>query len=207
MREEKSARSRLKAAEGRAAVGDGRARQGPVRRRLDEDNERLAFRATILRPFTDSDQAAVRELFIAINRALAPADMKETFERYIETALAAEIDRLAGFYSRERGNGFWVAHSGPLLIGTVGLERASPHAVELRRMYVRAEFRRRGIAQALLERVTAAPTASATPIPTSRRPPPARPSPASRGYILRRIWTWYRAGHRSDQPAFLGHWH
>jgi len=52
-------------------------------------------RATILRPFADSDQAAVRELFIAINRALAPADMKETFERYIETALAAEIDRLA----------------------------------------------------------------------------------------------------------------
>lgn len=72
--------------------------------------------------------------------------MTDTFEHYIETALAAEIDRLASFYSRERGNGFWVAHSGPLLVGTVGLERASPHAVELRR---------RGIAQALLERVTA----------------------------------------------------
>jgi len=108
-----------------------------------------------IRPVADSDHAAVRDLFIAINRALAPADMKETFERYIETALAAEIDRLDSFYNRERGNGFWVAHIGSLLVGTVGLERASPQAVELRRMYVRAEFRRRGIAQALLERVAA----------------------------------------------------
>jgi GNAT superfamily N-acetyltransferase len=80
--------------------------------------------------------------------------MKEIFERYIET-LTAEIDRLGSFYARERGNGFWVAHVGPLLVGTIGLERAWPQAVELRRMYVRAEFRRRGIAQALLERVTA----------------------------------------------------
>jgi GNAT superfamily N-acetyltransferase len=108
-----------------------------------------------IRPFAAFDHAAVRELFIAINRALAPEDMKEAFDRYIETALAAEIDRLESFYSRERGNGFWVAHIGRLLVGTVGLERSAPHAVELRRMYVRAEFRRRGIAQALLERVTA----------------------------------------------------
>jgi GNAT superfamily N-acetyltransferase len=108
-----------------------------------------------IRPLAKSGHATVRDLFIAINRALAPEDMKETFDRYIETALAAEIDRLASFYDRERGNGFWVAHIGPLLVGTVGLERAAPQAIELRRMYVRAEFRRRGIAQALLERVTA----------------------------------------------------
>jgi putative acetyltransferase len=108
-----------------------------------------------IRPVVDSDHAAVRDLFIAINRALAPADMAETFERYIETALAAEVDRLADFYDRARGNGFWVAHLGPLLVGTVGLERASPEAVELRRMYVRADYRRRGIARALLERVAA----------------------------------------------------
>jgi GNAT superfamily N-acetyltransferase len=108
-----------------------------------------------IRPVAESDHAAVRDLFIAINRALAPEDMKETFDRYIETALAAEIDRLGSFYSRERGNGFWVAHIGPLLVGTVGLERAAPEAVELRRMYVRAEYRHRGIGQALLKRVTA----------------------------------------------------
>jgi hypothetical protein len=46
-----------------------------------------------IRPVADSDHAAVRELFIAINWALAPADMRETFERYIETALAAAIGR------------------------------------------------------------------------------------------------------------------
>lgn len=57
----------------------------------------------------DSDHAAVRDLFIAINRTLAPVDMKEAFERYLETALAAEIDRLVSFYSRERGNGFLAA--------------------------------------------------------------------------------------------------
>ncbi len=108
-----------------------------------------------IRPFAESDHGAVRGLFIAINRALAPEEMKETFDRYIETALAAEIDRIGSFYSREGGNGFWVAHVGSLLVGTVGLERASAQAVELRRMYVRAEFRRRGIAQALLARAAA----------------------------------------------------
>jgi GNAT superfamily N-acetyltransferase len=108
-----------------------------------------------IRPYADSDHAAVRALFIEVNRALAPADMRETFDGYIETALAAEIDRLDAFYNPARGNGFWVAHVGSLLVGTVGLERVSPEAVELRRMYVRAEFRRRGIALALLERANA----------------------------------------------------
>jgi putative acetyltransferase len=79
-----------------------------------------------IRPFAESDHAAVRDLFIAINRALAPEEMRETFDNYIETALAAEIDRIGSFYSREGGNGFWVAHVGPLLVGTVGLERPRP---------------------------------------------------------------------------------
>jgi hypothetical protein len=42
-----------------------------------------------IRSYADSDHAAVRDLFIAINHALAPAEMTETFERYIETALVA----------------------------------------------------------------------------------------------------------------------
>jgi len=77
-----------------------------------------------IRPFAESDHGAVRDLFIAIDRALAPDEMKDTFDRYIEMALASEIDRLDSFYGRERGNGFWVAHIGALLVGTVGLERA-----------------------------------------------------------------------------------
>jgi len=41
-----------------------------------------------IRSLAVSDHAAVRELFIAINRALAPEDMKEAFDRYIEWANA-----------------------------------------------------------------------------------------------------------------------
>jgi hypothetical protein len=55
-----------------------------------------------IRPYADSDHAAVRALFIEVNRALAPADMRETFDGYIETALAAEIDRLDAFYNPAR---------------------------------------------------------------------------------------------------------
>jgi hypothetical protein len=56
--------------------------------------------------------------------------------------LAEEIDRIAAYY-REHGGGFWVAIRGDRLVGTFGLERALPDAMELRRMYVDAATRDR----------------------------------------------------------------
>jgi GNAT superfamily N-acetyltransferase len=103
-----------------------------------------------IRPFADGDASQVRELFIATNRLLSPPDLRDAFEAYIERSLAEEIDRIAAYY-REHDGGFWVAIRSNRLVGTFGLERASPEAMELRRMYVDAAARRKGIGRRMLE--------------------------------------------------------
>jgi GNAT superfamily N-acetyltransferase len=104
----------------------------------------------IIRPFADGDACQVRELFIATNRLLSPPDLRDAFEAYIERSLAEEIDRIAAYY-REHDGGFWVAIRSNRLVGTFGLERASPDAMELRRMYVDAAARRNGIGRRMLQ--------------------------------------------------------
>jgi GNAT superfamily N-acetyltransferase len=98
-----------------------------------------------IREFTDDDAPQVRELFIVVNRLLSPPDLSV----YIKCALAEEIDQITDYYS-QRDGGFWVAIQGNRLVGTFGLERASPEAMELRRMYVAPGNRRRGIARQML---------------------------------------------------------
>jgi GNAT superfamily N-acetyltransferase len=108
-------------------------------------NKRIDIRA-----FTPGDAGAVRELFVRVNRLLAPAEMREAFEIYIVRSLTEEIDRLADYYS-ERNGGFWVAVDGGTLIGMFGLERSADGAMELRRMYVDPDVRRRGVARRMLD--------------------------------------------------------
>jgi putative acetyltransferase len=103
----------------------------------------------IIREFRPSDAGAVRDLFIRVNRLLAPAHMRDAFEAYIARSLVEEIDRVADYYS-ERGGGFWVAEEGGTLAGMFGLEASGDHAMELRRMYVDPHMRRRGIARRML---------------------------------------------------------
>jgi GNAT superfamily N-acetyltransferase len=102
-----------------------------------------------IRQFVDDDAPQVRELFIVVNRLLSPPDFRDAFETYIERALAEEIDRITEYYG-QRDGGFWVAIHDDTLVGTFGLERASSEAMELRRMYVDPDARRRGIARQLL---------------------------------------------------------
>jgi GNAT superfamily N-acetyltransferase len=102
-----------------------------------------------IREFTDDDAPQVRELFIVVNRLLSPPDLSDAFEVYIKRALAEEIDQITDYYG-QRDGGFWVAIQGDKLVGTFGLERASPEAMELRRMYVAPGDRRRGIARQML---------------------------------------------------------
>jgi putative acetyltransferase len=102
-----------------------------------------------IRPFCATDRDAVRDLFIRVNRSIAPAPLKEKFEAYIARALVEEIDRIADYYS-ERNGGFWVAEGGGAIVGMFGLEPGGRDAMELRRMYVAPEARRRGIARQML---------------------------------------------------------
>ncbi|MET4386350.1 GNAT superfamily N-acetyltransferase [Bradyrhizobium sp. F1.4.3] len=102
-----------------------------------------------IRAFSAPDAAAVRELFIQVNRLLAPEHMVEAFESYIARSLAEEIDRLADYYSSRNG-GFWVAVDDDEIVGMFGLEASGEHAMELRRMYVAPGLRRAGIGQQML---------------------------------------------------------
>ena len=99
--------------------------------------------------FAPEHAAAVRELFIRVNRLLAPPAMKQQFEAYIERSLAEEVDRIDDYYHAHNG-GFWVAIDGKHVIGMFGLEQIAPDAMELRRMYVDPSQRRRGVARKML---------------------------------------------------------
>ncbi len=103
----------------------------------------------IIRPFGQADAKQVRGLFVTINRLLAPPHMAEAFEGYIATSLKEEIDQISDYYGR-KGGGFWVAVDGEKVVGMFGLEPSSPNAMELRRMYVDPDARRRGIARKML---------------------------------------------------------
>jgi hypothetical protein len=78
-----------------------------------------------IRQFADDDALQVKELFIVVNRLLSPPDLRDAFEAYIERALAEEIDRITAYYG-QRDGGFWVAIQKNKVVGTFGLERASP---------------------------------------------------------------------------------
>ncbi len=104
-----------------------------------------------IRGYADGDAASVRNLFIRVNRLLAPPDMTAAFEEYIAASLAEEIERIPSYYAERRGS-FWVAMFDGKLAGMFGLETTpDPQAMELRRMYVDPDMRRRGIARAMLQ--------------------------------------------------------
>lgn len=100
-------------------------------------------------PFDEGHAAAVRALFVEVNRLLAPAGMEGAFEAYAARSLEEEMGRVAAYYG-ERGGGFWVGLRDGRLVGMFGLEPAGEGALELRRMYVDPSARRGGIAAAML---------------------------------------------------------
>jgi len=103
-----------------------------------------------IRRYTDADHAAVRDLFIAVNRELAPPHLRAAFDGYVVTSLRDEIGRLVDYYAEKKGT-FWVAYQDGRLAGMFGLENVGAAAAELRRMYVDAAYRKRGLAGKMLE--------------------------------------------------------
>lgn len=104
-----------------------------------------------IRRYAVDDAPAVRDLFVRVNRLLAPLDMTAAFEGYVAASLAEEIDRIPAYYSERQGS-FWIAVLDGKLAGMFGLEATpDPKAMELRRMYVEPGLRRRGIARAMLQ--------------------------------------------------------
>lgn len=103
-----------------------------------------------IRRYAEADHAAVHDLFIRINRELAPPAMRDAFETYMAVSLRDEIDPLAAYYVEKNG-AFFVAFDSEKLAGMFGLERLGAPSAELRRMYVDTAYRRRGLAREMLE--------------------------------------------------------
>jgi putative acetyltransferase len=114
---------------------------------------RMTF-GIIIRPFAAQHASQVRDLFIVINRSLAPPHMREAFDAYIARSLTEEIDRIIPYYG-ERNGGFWVALDKNSVVGMFGLEQLAPGTMELRRMYVDPAAQRRGIARQMLHHAEA----------------------------------------------------
>ena len=110
----------------------------------------MSSRPTI-RTYETRDHAEVVDLFTRINRELAPVEMREQFERYIQAALNEEISRLQEIFAETKRNAFWVVEADDELIGMFGIEACGDASTELRRMYLDQRYRGRGIAQRMLE--------------------------------------------------------
>jgi putative acetyltransferase len=106
--------------------------------------------AAVIRAYEDADHEGVVDLFVRINRELAPPGMRERFEEYIQTSLKGEMSRLRDVFSEANRNAFWVVNTGDEIIGMFGIECRSDKSTELRRMYLDGRHRGRGLAQRML---------------------------------------------------------
>lgn len=61
----------------------------------------MALEDILIRPFRDGEVAIVRDLFIDVNRSLAPPDMREAFEVYIQRSLDEEMNRVAHYHAEK----------------------------------------------------------------------------------------------------------
>lgn len=105
----------------------------------------------IIRAYKDTDYDQVVALFTRISRELAPADMRERFEQYISMAINGELQQLQDIFSESKRNAFWVVEIEERIIGMCGIEACGADATELRRMYLDARYRGRGLAQRMLQ--------------------------------------------------------
>jgi RimJ/RimL family protein N-acetyltransferase len=108
-------------------------------------------KSATIRAYENADYAQVVDLFIRINRELAPPDMREQFELYIQTSIDGEMSRLLDIFSETKRSAFWVVETGDQIIGTFGIESRSDDSTELRRMYLDRRHRGRGIAERMLQ--------------------------------------------------------
>jgi GNAT superfamily N-acetyltransferase len=108
--------------------------------------------AIVIRAYVDNDHAQVIDLFIRINRELAPVEMREQFETYISTSIHGELSRLGDIFSEARRNAFRVVEAKEAVVGMLGIESRDDGSTELRRMYLDRHYRGQGIAQRMLQR-------------------------------------------------------
>jgi len=80
--------------------------------------------------------------------------MEVLFDQYIAATIEGELSRLLDIFAPSRRNAFWVVEPADvhLIVGTFGIECHDRDTTELRRMYIDAEWRSRGLAQRMLRK-------------------------------------------------------
>lgn len=97
---------------------------------------------TTIRQATSDDIPLLRDLF--------EAGVFEGQVRINDTG--ADIEQLAeGYFSDGGYSGFWVAVRDDQVAGMIGVQRVDSSVAEVRRLRIRPQFRRQGIATALME--------------------------------------------------------
>ncbi len=103
-----------------------------------------------IREFLPKDTPTIHRLF-ADGQWQFAAGVEAEIETYIEESLLDDLSNIEAHYRDQAGSNFWVAEVDGKVRGMFGLQRRSEKEGELRRLSVDIEYRRRGIAQILLE--------------------------------------------------------
>ena len=156
----------------------------------------------VIRPFTPSDQDRVTEIFTDWNRHIAAPDTANAFETYIRRSITEEMGRIPEYYQAHPKSGFWVAETNGDVVGMVGIEHLSDDEAEVRRMYVDAGLRRRGIGPQLLTHAEAfcARAGYAAHRPQHLGPASRPPRPFTRPRAIAWCAKWWRTS-RPTAPS------
>ncbi len=107
--------------------------------------------ALSIRTFQPDDLAQVRELFVSGLLEFA-SGLEQEVRRYVDHSLEDDMADIPGNYLSHPRSNFWVAVSGGVVVGIVGIQpREKQEEAELRRMSVSSSVRRRGIGRKLLQ--------------------------------------------------------
>lgn len=100
--------------------------------------------------YDKTDFAEVSALWARINRELAPPDMREQFEQYIQNSINDELTQADKVYPQSEGSALWVVKQADKIIGTFGAQRVTDTDIELRRMYLDSQYRGQGLSRRML---------------------------------------------------------
>jgi GNAT superfamily N-acetyltransferase len=101
----------------------------------------MSLNPITVQSFSNEFQAAVEDLVLPIQ--------KEEFGFEITRDEQTELIDIAGVFQKGKGN-FWIALDGEKLIGTIGVIDIANGQVALKKMFVHRDYRRRGVAQSLM---------------------------------------------------------